>query len=306
MLIYVVIVTYNGMHWIDRCLGSLRNSNVGIKTIVIDNSSTDNTKDFIIECYPEVELICSDSNLGFGKANNIGLNRALMDDADFVFLLNQDAWIKPDTIGSLCNFSLLNQDFGVISPVHLTAVGDKFEYKFYEYIQAENCPDLLEDLWFDRLKGLYEVNFVNAAAWLITKDCLLSCGGFDPIFAHYGEDVDFVQRLQFFNLKIGIAPSVYVHHDSKVKQWGEIMWDKKRMLTIYISEVKNINGSFRSNFLIFLKMRFDEITSMILYRNWRRINFLVRLNFIYILQLNSIVKARRKSLLLGAFLENRK
>jgi N-acetylglucosaminyl-diphospho-decaprenol L-rhamnosyltransferase len=98
--VVVIIVTYNGAGWIEKCLNSLRNSSLNTDVIVIDNASTDETVSLIENLYPEVELVKRANNLGFGQANNIGLRMALDQNADFVFLLNQDAWIDQDTIGN--------------------------------------------------------------------------------------------------------------------------------------------------------------------------------------------------------------
>src|SRR5688500_16413925 len=106
MIVYVVIVTYNGIKWVEECFSSLRNSAYPIQTIVIDNGSTDGTIELVARNFKEVHLIKSKINLGFGKANNMGIRLAYSNDADFIFLLNQDAWIERDTIGDLVNVSL--------------------------------------------------------------------------------------------------------------------------------------------------------------------------------------------------------
>lgn len=75
--IYTIIVTYNGMRWVDACFGSLRGSTVPLHTVVVDNGSTDGTPQRIAERFPEVHLIRSDENLGFGRGNNAGIRYAL-------------------------------------------------------------------------------------------------------------------------------------------------------------------------------------------------------------------------------------
>ena len=75
--ISVIVVTYNGLQWYDRCFSSLRQSNVPVSTVVVDNASNDGTVAYIKEHFPEIHLIESDKNLGFGGANNIGIRYAL-------------------------------------------------------------------------------------------------------------------------------------------------------------------------------------------------------------------------------------
>ena len=154
----------------------------------------------------------------------------------------------------------------------------------------------------NKLLPIYETTFVNAAAWLISKKCLLAVGGFDPLYPHYGEDTDYIQRAQYFGFKIGIVPSVKIWHDSKILSWTEILKNRKRMLTIYFSDVKSIGGSLRSNTLIFLKRRFDDLTSHLLFRRFKMFAYHFGLCWDIIWQLRKISKARKISKTKGAFL----
>ena len=82
MKVYTIIVTYNGDKWIEKCLRSLRDSTLSLSVLVIDNASTDKTVNIVKEQFPEFQLIETGANLGFGKANNIGLEMALQKNAD--------------------------------------------------------------------------------------------------------------------------------------------------------------------------------------------------------------------------------
>ena len=73
--VYCIIVTYNAMKWLDKCLGSLRESTIPIHPVIIDNSS-DETVEYISTNYPEVHIIINDINRGFGQANNQGIEYA--------------------------------------------------------------------------------------------------------------------------------------------------------------------------------------------------------------------------------------
>ena len=75
--VLTVVATFNAGPFIADCLSSLRASSVKTDVLIVDNGSTDGTIDTIQSKFPEFELIISESNLGFGKANNIGLRKAL-------------------------------------------------------------------------------------------------------------------------------------------------------------------------------------------------------------------------------------
>lgn len=213
--VLVVIVTYNGLAWLDRCLGSLRRSQLPLEVVVIDNGSTDGTPAAIADRFPEVQLIQPGENLGFGKGNNLGLTQALQEGYDYAFLLNQDAWIEPDTVAHLVAVQQQHPSYGVLSPMHLDGNGNALDRLFADYVVPRQCPDLYSDLYVrpHDLAPVYAAQFANAAAWLLSRACLETVGGFDPIFPHYGEDVDYLNRVRYHGVGIGICPAVTICHD---------------------------------------------------------------------------------------------
>ncbi|WP_417200698.1 glycosyltransferase family 2 protein [Bizionia sp.] len=213
----IIIVTYNGMPWLKKCLDSCG----GYSVVVVDNASTDETVSFIETQYPEVTIFKQNHNLGFGQANNLGIRYALNQGAAHVFLLNQDAYLVGDCLEDLLEVSSKNSDFGILSPIHLNGTGDKLDKGFSNYVTYDKNELFYSDAVLNTFKAVYQVPFVNAAAWLITKACLEVVGEFDPIFFHYGEDINFSQRVIFHNFKIGVVASAFVKHDresSKIKE----------------------------------------------------------------------------------------
>jgi GT2 family glycosyltransferase len=226
--IYVVIVTYNPKKWIDFCFNSLRNSTISIKTIVIDNASTDGSSEIIKESFPEIDFIQSDENLGFGKANNIGIKKAYDNNADYVFLLNQDAWINNNSIEELVKIAESSQTYGILSPIHLNGTGNALDYNFSKYIIPPKCMNIYSDIYLNKTeKTIYDVNFINAAAWLISRKCIETVGGFSPSFFHYGEDDNYCERVLFHNLKIGVYPNSEIYHDREQRVNNNYFSDEK-------------------------------------------------------------------------------
>ncbi|WBL24868.1 glycosyltransferase family 2 protein [Zunongwangia sp. HGR-M22] len=204
----IVIVTYNGLKWIDKCLQSCEDHPI----VVVDNNSSDSTVDFIKQNYPKVHLIEQEKNLGFGQANNIGISYALNHGAHYVFLLNQDAYLIGDCLERLIEIQQKNMQFGIVSPIHLNGDGTHLDYNFSKYA-AINRNFYSDYILNKSLKNIYEVPFVNAAGWLISRKCLETVGGFDPIFFHYGEDDNYCHRVRYHQLKIGIVTETYIKHD---------------------------------------------------------------------------------------------
>ena len=302
MKIYSIIVTYNGEFWIEKCLSSIQNSLIPIKIIVIDNKSTDKTVEIIENGFKNVQLIKSENNLGFGQGNNIGLKIALQENADYVFLLNQDAWIEPDTIQKLVEVQKQYTEFGILSPIHKNYEGTAMDLYFSKIIVPDYCPDFISDLYLNRLQNIYPIKFVSAAAWIISKDCLLKVGLFDPLFPHYGEDNDYVERAVFHGFKIGIITNSEVYHFSSYKSDNEVSKNYLRQLTQSLNELKNINSNFRSNLLIFLKTNHDTLSSLILYRKFSQFFFRFKLFFKIIFCIPKIIKSRKISKQIKAFL----
>lgn len=233
MKVLVIIVSYNFERWIDRCLGSLRSSEHPVDTVVIDNASQDQTLQRIKKDYPEVRLIESKTNLGFGQANNIGMKMALEEGYTHVFLLNQDAWIDPNTIGTLVDLSQRHPSYGILSPVHLTGKGDKPDPGFGYYAKLRTLQDLPSE-------DILQVPFVNAAFWMIPIHVLQKVGGFCPLFYHYGEDKDFVNRLHYHQYQVGYSPQVFGNHDREYRPLTHEGFLRTESV-YHLSEYVNIN-----------------------------------------------------------------
>lgn len=216
MNLYSIIVIYNGMRrdWIQKCFSSIEASSVPVKIIAIDNASTDDSVHYIKANFPNVLLIESKENLGFGGANNLGLKKALDLGGEYFFLLNQDARVEKDTLEKLVTQAQNNPEYGIISPLHLNGKGDALDYNFSNYISPSQCKNLYSDFVLNKVENkIYESGFICAAAWLLTKTSLKTVGGFSPTFFHYAEDDNYIHRLKFKKLKIGVYPHTFIFHD---------------------------------------------------------------------------------------------
>ena len=214
--VFTIIVTYNGLKWYDRCFGSLRRSTVPVIPVVIDNASSDGSVAYIREHFPEAVVLEQKENLGFAKANNIGMRYALDHGADYVFLLNQDAWlVQDDCLERMIAIAETHPEYAILSPMQLYGDGKQIvsESKLYAARRNDAANDWISDAYFNRLKDLYEVQYVCAASWLMPVNTLKIIGGFDPLFYHNGEDDNYMQRVHYHGMKVGICPKVNVCHD---------------------------------------------------------------------------------------------
>ena len=225
-VIYAIVVTYNGAKWVDKCFGSLLNSNIPIKVLAIDNASTDNTVELIKRKYTDVEILENRTNLGFGKANNIGLARVLNENVEYAFLLNQDAWIASDTIQKLIKVHLLHSELGILSPVPYDGEGLNLDRQFNLYYKEPH--DLSKIDLNDKKLTPYKVPFINAACWLVPLNTIKKVGFFSSLFFQRGEDKDYTQRCEFHNVKVAFISGCNYYHD-RTHVW-EQSYPKNKLL----------------------------------------------------------------------------
>jgi GT2 family glycosyltransferase len=278
MTVFAIIVSYNGKQWYDRCFESLRASKLPVQVVVIDNASSDHTVEYIKKKYPEIILIESDKNLGFGQANNKGMRYSLDGGADYVFLLNQDAWIEPDTLSGLVRIHQAHTEYGILSPIHLNAEKDAVEKLLLNRIvdYKTTDPQLINDLYFNKLLDVYDTKYVNAAAWLLPRKTLETVGGFDPIFYHYGEDDNYLNRVFYHHLKVGICPKLRIVHDCNDDRKLYDQREEQILLMIHYTNVNNATQLQKELRVVCWKV----MSSVLKFRNqrartcWRQFNFI--------------------------------
>lgn len=242
MIIYAIIVTYNAMRnsWIERCLKSLAESTIPIIPIVVDNGSTDNTRLYVPQEFHEVIWLPQNKNLGFGQANNIGIQYAQDNNADFILLLNQDAQLHPKALEYMTKAS---DRKSIISPLHLNSDGSNFDYMFKRYTLEPSHNNLYYDLLTEKqLDASYPIGEVAAACWFMPVEVVKRIGGFNPLFFQYGEDNNYYQRLLYHHIDIRLCPKAIMYHDRK--QHGDNqMFNKMQFHRSFLLIICNINLS---------------------------------------------------------------
>lgn len=233
MKILVIIVSYNFVPWMDRCLGSLRKLDKPVDVMVIDNNSQDDTVSRLKTDYPEVRIVENRDNLGFGRANNKGIDYAVKEGYEGVLLLNQDAWIDHDALTKLVDAAERHPEFGILSPIHLMGNRQGIEHGFAVYSGLTNLAHLPSE-------EVVEVDFINAAIWYVPLKVLKDVGFFAPLFYHYGEDKDLVNRMRYHGWKIGYLPAAFGCHGREAR-----VETRKRILhseyVYHLTEYANIN-----------------------------------------------------------------
>ena len=217
MKVVAILVTYNAAVWYKDCIESLLTTIPARDIVVVDNNSTDGTKEMIKSDFPDVLLIGQKENLGFGRANNIGISKALKLGAEYLFLINQDAAIEADTLSILIEVDIAsNGRYGILSPVHYYNENE-LDRLFASYTHKPKRK--IKITTGSSVSDIKVVPFVNAAMWLIKREKVLEVGGFNPLFGHYGEDDDYVNRMRYYGYEVAVVESARgYHYRSQIKK----------------------------------------------------------------------------------------
>jgi N-acetylglucosaminyl-diphospho-decaprenol L-rhamnosyltransferase len=226
----VSIVSYNSAAYLPGCLDSLssKHQELDLEVIVVDNASTDNSAAVVRQRYPEVKLIASPRNVGYGAANNLAFCEA---SGEYLLVLNPDTVVPPGALRILVDRIAASSDIGMIGPklkrangsidlscrrsfptrrdlyFHLLGLDRRFPQSpvFARYLMTYLNPDLSLDV-------LREVDCLSGAFIIVRREILNKVGGFDERFFMFGEDLDWTYRVKLRGWKVCYSPDVEVLH----------------------------------------------------------------------------------------------
>jgi N-acetylglucosaminyl-diphospho-decaprenol L-rhamnosyltransferase len=234
----VVIATYNARNYIGECLSALRASNVQPAEIhVIDNASNDGTADFVAEQFPEADLVRNRDNVGFGVASNAGIRASR---TGFVLLLNPDAVLAPESLGTLVRYLEKHPEAG-IAGCRLRNLDGTLQHSIGRFPTLANqlgrmlflhrlfphTPSLQEiELTPGPYERTHDVEWLLGAVMLVRGEAMRQVGLFDERFFLFSEETDWCLRMREAGWHVAYvaettvthigrggvgAPEVYVH-----------------------------------------------------------------------------------------------
>lgn len=207
-LVYVVVLNWNGWRDTVACVASLERQNYSnFNLLIVDNGSTDESVHHIESEKPEIELIKTGINLGFGGGCNVGIRLALDRGAEYVWLVNSDATVDPGALSALVRCAAKNPSCGAAGSV------------IYESDQPEKIQ-----LWGGGTVGVWSgrsnhrtaagpLDFISGASILLRRAALEEVGLFDDsLFFMYWEDTDLSFRLRGAGWQLAVAEDARVWH----------------------------------------------------------------------------------------------
>ncbi len=221
----VVIVSWNAQAYVRECLESLciPERQAFTEIIVVDNASSDATSRMVKEQFPAVKLIQNEANLGFAKANNLGLSLCK---GRYVCLVNSDVRVLAGCVEKMLEYMERNPSVGLLGPA---MVGADFQvrrscmklptlwnslcyalaldslFKSFAMFSSFLMRDFRHDLTSD-------VEVLNGWFWMVRRQALDQVGGLDERFFMYGEDVDWCKRFADAGWRIVFFPEAKAIH----------------------------------------------------------------------------------------------
>lgn len=195
----IIVITFNGMRFLERCFRAIERTNYpNYRVILVDNGSEDGSADFIAEHFPYCHVIRTGRNLGFAGGNNVALRLSLEQKAEFVVLLNDDAFIcDPEWLTKAVTIANANPLIGMVGfeVVKSTGLDDP----------AANCPPI------GTLPALRSVSRIDGCSLFIRSAVLRRIGLLDEIYFMYGEEDDLEMRALAAGYTLVAVDSIISH-----------------------------------------------------------------------------------------------
>ncbi len=206
--IAVIIVNYNNSLLTQKCLRSVirekkRNSSFTLSIIVIDNGSSDRLPSDGGVKNSGITLIRSNKNLGFAGGNNLGIGMAMRNKADYVFLINNDAFLKTKDFFA----KMLACGFDITAPLVSYRIGKQLKHDYggkVDYLFGRNTHFLSSPK--------SKPDYYSGVCLLIKSSVFKKIGELDEGYFLYYEDADFCLRAQKSHLSLGFCPQAVIFH----------------------------------------------------------------------------------------------
>jgi len=212
-LVYIILVNWNKWQHTVECITSLLPLiYVNYKIIVVDNASTDGSVKYIRDACPAVTVLINAKNRGFSGGNNVGINLALEQGADYVWLLNNDTVVDPDALSELIRKAELDMRYAVVG----SALFDYYAPHKLQTIGGIRIKGWSGAFGVPRRSDDEPMDYVTGASMLIRTDAIKNIGCLDESYFFYWEDREFCYRAKLGGYKLASTSGSKVYHKEGV------------------------------------------------------------------------------------------
>ena len=290
----IIIVNYNVKEFLQNLLHSISKSSIKInhEIIIIDNASNDGSVEFIREKFPEVALIASKTNLGFSKANNIGMRQS---SGKYILLLNPDTLVSEDTFEKMIRFFEENPLVGLAGCKILNPDGTlqlacrrSFPGPWTSFCKVTGLSNLFPksrifaryNLTYLDPNETYEVDAVSGSFMIFRKDVYEKIGGLDEKFFMYGEDLDFCYRVQKSGYKVFYVPSTQIiHYKGESTKRSGLDETKIFYSAMHLFVKKHLSGSIFVGIILQSAIIFRKLFAFL--GKWKLVLMAIILDFLF-------------------------
>lgn len=211
----IVVVNWNAWQMTLECLATLRASRgAQWHLYIVDNASSDDSCEHLTGLGEDVTLVRSDVNGGWTGGNNLGVERALADGCDDIFLLNNDALVEPDTLAKLRDYQRSYPGNCVVGPIHYDGSGQMLDFVGATVNAQTGMPEISVARGTDpsALSADYATSFVKGAALWARREHFERVGLFDPAFYLNYDDTDWCFRARAAGIELRMLKSARILH----------------------------------------------------------------------------------------------
>jgi len=191
--------------------------------IVADNASTDDSVDYIKLNFPSIILIQNEENLGFAKGNNLAMEFALDQGADYILLLNNDTAAERDMVEKLLITAESDNSIGIVGPMVFDIENKSLVHEAGMMCDKFGYPIAIRGEEIDDKQSISEVFFVSGSALMIKQEVLKKIGFFDEEYFMFAEDLDLCWRAQLAGYEVVVNRTARVYHASGGSIIGGVM-----------------------------------------------------------------------------------
>ena len=212
MRVAAVVVTYNRKALLRQCVDALKAQSHSLdKIIVVDNASADGTPAMVLEAYPEVELLELQENRGGAGGFHAGMKRATEQEADWIWVMDDDAEPKQDALEELFRPGVHQKDDTVAVTSLKVFPNSQPQFDQTGWYQPEKMKITPVD---SSSEAVTEIGYGSFVGLLIRQKTVIDVGLPDPKFFIWYDDVEYCQRLNNRGQIFLVRNSKIIHHNA--------------------------------------------------------------------------------------------